>query len=301
MKVAVIQISPIFLNKKETWSKMKIKITEAIDSGAELITWGETLLPGYPQWISPSGGAKFNDNDQKVAYATYLKNSVPMNDPIIKEMQQLAKEGNAILMGGIAEREATSVYATLITVGNDGEVWGRHRKVKPTYEERLVWSDGDGKGLQVFDTPIGKLGGLNCWENWIPYARAALHRQGEVIHVAVWPGNLETVENISKFMALEGRSWVISASGMLSRKDFSHLTTEELPMKSVMEANHDFWQNGGSMIVSPEGKIVAGPLVEREGIISTVIDEDIILRERHNFDYDGHYSRKDIFDFKIRN
>lgn len=299
MIAAVVQISPIFLDKQKTWVKLKLKIQEAIVNGAELITWGETLIPGYPQWVGHTDGAKFNDEGQKKAYRKYWEESLTMDDSIITEMKDLTQDNEIMLMGGIAEKDGGSIYCTLITV-QGGKVLGKHRKIKPTYEERLVWADGDGSGLKVFDSPIGKIGGLNCWENWIPYARAALHDLGEMIHVSVWPGSISLTKNISKFMAKEGRSWIISASGILRKEDFNHLNIEDFPMKTEMMESREIYQNGGSMIVDPKGVIVAGPLIDDEGIIYAEMNLDIVIQERHNFDYSGHYSRKDIFDVKIR-
>lgn len=184
-------------------------------------------------------------------------------------------------------------------IGPDGRIWGRHRKIKPTYEERLVWADGDGKDLVVYDTPMGKVGGLNCWENWIPYCRAVLHAQEEFLHVAICPGSTDLTKDISRFMALEGRYYVISALGLLRSSDFSHLDTPEFPMKAVMEARTDSWQNGGSMIVDPRGSIIAGPLVDQEGILYADIEPQLVIQERQNFDYSGHYSLDDIFDLRV--
>ncbi|MHA2100414.1 MAG: carbon-nitrogen hydrolase family protein [Candidatus Kariarchaeaceae archaeon] len=299
MIVSIIQISPIFLDKQETWKKLKSKIQEAIVNGAELITWGETLIPGYPQWVSQANGAQFNNEAQKKAYNKYWKESVVIDGPIIAEMKEITRDNEVMLMGGIAEQDGASIYCTLITIKNGG-LLGRHRKVKPTYEERLVWADGDGLGLKVYDTPAGKIGGLNCWENWIPYCRVALHNQGEMIHVSVWPGSMALTKNISKFMALEGRSWIISASGMIQSKDFDHLDEKDFPMKQIMIEGRDTYQNGGSMIVDPKGKVVAGPLISEEGILYAEINQNMVIEERHNFDYSGHYSRKDIFDFSIK-
>lgn len=299
MIAAIIQISPVFLDKQKTWDKLKLKIQEAIVNRADLITWGETLIPGYPQWISHSNGAKFNDEGQKKAYHKYWKESLEIDDPIINEMKELTSENDIILMGGIAEKEGASIYCTLITIQN-GKLIGKHRKMKPTYEERLVWADGDGCGLAVFDSQIGKIGGLNCWENWIPFARAALHDLGEMIHVSVWPGSINLTKDISKFMAMEGRSWIIAASGLMKKEDFIHLQVDDFPMKTMMLESRDIYQDGGSMIVNPRGEIVAGPLIDEEGILYAELNQDLVIQERHNFDYSGHYSRKDIFDLKIR-
>ncbi|MHA2396316.1 MAG: carbon-nitrogen hydrolase family protein [Candidatus Thorarchaeota archaeon] len=296
IRVAAIQIAPVFLNKDETWIKLENYIREAKSKGAELVTWGETLIPGYPFWLSPSGGARFNDADQKTAYATYWREAIQLDgDPILEKMKSLARELEIMFMGGIAEKEGGSIYCTLLTLGPEGKVMGRHRKVKPTYEERLVWADGDREGLKPHLLKDTKIGGLNCWENWLPLARAALHMQGELVHVAVWPGSLRNTQDITRFIALEGRSWVISVSGLSRPTDFSHLTESDFPMKSVMDSSAMNWANGGSVIVDPKGQVVAGPLVDEEGILYTDLDPSIAIQERQNFDISGHYSRFDIF------
>lgn len=296
IRVACIQISPVFLDARKTWDKLYGYIEEASANGAELITWGETLIPGYPIWIGPSGGAKFNNPTQKKVYAKYWQEAIHLKDsPIIDEMKEAARKNNIMLMGGILEKESGSVYCTLITIGPDGELLGRHRKIKPTYEERLVWADGDGLGLKTYPLKGTQVGGLNCWENWLPLARAALHLQGEMIHVAVWPGSVELTKDITRFIALEGRSWVLSVSGLVRPEDLSHLTDEEFPMRNQLMAVKGSIQNGGSMIVDPSGKIVAGPLVDEEGILYYDVDPLKAVEERQNLDISGHYSRFDIF------
>jgi nitrilase len=298
IKVAAIQISPVFLDKKKTWVKLQKYLKEAVDKGAELIVWGETLIPGYPQWVSVSGGASFDNEKQKQTYFKYWNEAVSLDGPIIQQMKEFTSRYEVMLMGGILEKDGSSVYCTLITI-KDGELLGRHRKIKPTYEERLVWSDGDGKGIQVYDTKIGKVGGLNCWENWLPLARAALHQMGEVIHVAVWPGSYRNTKDITRFIALEGRSWVISVSGMLAKQDIDHLSDEVFPVKQKVIGSDGYWNNGGSVIVNPKGEIVAGPLIDEEGIIYAELDVESVIKERHNLDISGHYSRFDIFELKV--
>ncbi|NHJ85141.1 MAG: carbon-nitrogen hydrolase family protein [Asgard group archaeon] len=295
IRVAAIQIAPIFLNAEKTWHKLKERIAEAKEESAELITWGETLIPGYPQWLWPSSEAKYNNSDQKKVYAKYWNESIKLdNSPIINNMKSLAKRLKIMFMGGIAERYGGSIYCTLLTIGSNGEILGRHRKLKPTYKERLVWADGDRLGLKTYDLKGIKVGGLNCWENWLPLPRAALHLQEEIIHVAVWPGSLKLTEDITRFIALEGRSWVVSASGLLRPSDFTHLEESFFPMKKLMESRDKSWQNGGSMIVDPTGKIVAGPLIDKEGIIYADIDPLLAIKERQDLDISGHYSRFDI-------
>ncbi|MHA2078549.1 MAG: carbon-nitrogen hydrolase family protein [Candidatus Thorarchaeota archaeon] len=296
IRVAAVQIVPVFLDKEKTWDKLETFIREAHSTGADLVTWGETLIPGYPFWLSPSGGARFNDADQKTAYATYWREAMQLDsDHVLDRMKSLARELEMMFMGGIVEKDGGSIYCTLLTIGSDGKIMGRHRKIKPTYEERLVWADGDAVGLKTHTLKETQIGGLNCWENWLPLARASLHIQGELVHVAVWPGSLRNTEDITRFIALEGRSWVVSVSGLMRPTDFDHLSETEFPMKSVMESYNENWANGGTIVVNPMGKIVAGPLIDEEGIVYSDIDPLIAIQERQNFDISGHYSRFDIF------
>ena len=298
MKVAVIQMSPVFLDKSATWEKLKLMILEAIEEGASVITWGETLIPGYPVWMGMTDAARWNHPEQKRTYSTYVRESVSLDGAIVGEMCEIAAEHGVMLMGGILEDGGSSVYCTLLTIGFDGEILGRHRKIKPTYDERLIWADGDIEGLRTYETPEGPIGGLNCWENWIPLARAALHQEGEMIHVAVWPGSLPLTEDITRFMAKEGRSWVLSACGVYKGEDFGHLSVEDFPMRDYMMEAGGF-HSGGSLIADPTGNIIAGPLPDfEEGILYADIDKRTVVEERQNFDYSGHYSRPELLNLK---
>ncbi len=301
IRVACIQIAPVFLDSKKTWEKLSQYISEAASKGAQLATWGETLIPGYPVWISRTNGARFNDLHQKRAYSKYWRESIHLKKNIlIDEMKKQAKQEKIMLMGGIAEKESGSTYCTLITVGPEGELLGRHRKIKPTFEERLVWADGDALGLRTHKLRDFQVGGLNCWENWLPLARASLHLQEEIIHVAVWPGSLRLTQDISRFIALEGRSWVLSVSGLIRPSDFSHLSEKEFPFKKLMTSAEKSMQNGGSMIVNPKGEVVAGPIIDEEGILYYDVDPYLAVEERQNLDISGHYSRFDLFNKPLK-
>lgn len=303
MKVAIIQIEPVFLNAKETWNKLKERIIEASSKGANIVTWGETLIPGYPSWVSISHGAKFNDLLQKEIYSRYWNESLtPKIDPIVKDMQKVAKELNVMMMGGIAEKEQGSIYCTLQTIGNNGELLGRHRKLKPTYDERLVWADGDPANidLKTYKTDQGNIGGLNCWENWIPYARASLHKQNEFIHVSVWPGSIDLTKDIVKFTALEGRYYSIGASGLLKAETLHQFLNEMGFKDHTFYTDKEYYHNGGSLIYGPNGKCLTEPLVGKEGILIAEINKNEVLKERQNFDYSGHYSRFDVFNSPLK-
>ena len=291
MKVAVIQMSPVFLDKYASWKKLKMLILEAIGEGASVITWGETLIPGYPVWMGLTDSARWDNPDQKRAYSTYAREAVSLDGSIVAEMREISSESGVMLMGGILEGGGSSVYATLLTIGFEGEILGRHRKIKPTFDERLIWADGDTEGLRTYETPEGRIGGLNCWENWIPLTRAALHQEGETIHVAVWPGSLSLTKDITRFMALEGRSWILSACGVYRGEDFGHLSVDDFPMRDEMMKAGGI-HSGGSLIANPMGEVIAGPLPDyEEGILYADVDRRTVLEERQNFDYSGHYSR----------
>jgi len=294
VKVAVIQMSPVFLDKSASWKKLMAMILEAIEQGASVITWGETLIPGYPVWMGLTDSARWDNPDQKRAYSTYVRESVSLDGPIVDEMRNISSEHGVMLMGGILEADGSSVYATLLTIGFEGEVLGRHRKIKPTFDERLIWADGDTEGLRTYETPEGRIGGLNCWENWIPLTRAALHQEGEMIHVAVWPGSFSLTKDITRFMALEGRSWILSACGVYRGEDFGHLSVDDFPMRDEMMKAGGI-HSGGSLIANPIGEIIAGPLPDyEEGILYADVDRRTVLEERQNFDHSGHYSRPDL-------
>ena len=304
VRIAGIQIAPIFLNSQKTWEKLSDYVREASDKDAQLVTWGETLIPGYPFWLSPSGGARWDNSDQKRTYSTYWREAIDLaNSDIINNMKELARELKIMMMGGITEKSSGSTYCTLITIDENGELVNRHRKIKPTYEERLVWADGDGVGLKTVHFKGHKIGGLNCWENWIPYARASLHKQNELLHVAVWSGSDGLTRQITKYLALEGRYWVLSVSGLLRTQDFMELSEDEFPVKKLLnfhENEKKYWQNGGTVISDPRGNYLNEPLIEKEGIVYGEIDFMTAIEERQNFDYSGHYSRFDIFNEPLK-
>ena len=304
VRVAGIQIAPVFLNSQKTWEKLSDHIREAHNNEAKLVTWGETLIPGYPFWPAYTGGAKWDRADQKKTYSTYWREALDLsNSEILSQMKELAKELKIMMMGGVAEKSSGSTYCTLLTINENGKLINRHRKIKPTYDERLVWADGDGLGLKTVPFSGYKIGGLNCWENWIPYTRATLHKQNELLHVAVWPGNIVVTRDITKFIAMEGRYWVLSVSGLIRTDDLFDVSDSDFPVRQSLnleEKKRKFWQNGGSVIADPTGNFVNDPLVNREGIIYADIDFMKAIEERQNFDYSGHYSRFDIFNEPLK-
>lgn len=293
LKVGMAQISPVWLNKKYTLEKIKDYIVLAAKSHCELVVFGEGLLPGYPFWLSITDGASFDSQMQKEIHAHYLRNAIEINE--LDQICKLAKDHKICIYLGVIERAIDrgghSLYCSLVYINELGLIKSVHRKLQPTYEERLTWAAGDGNGLSVHKLKCFTVGGLNCWENWMPLARTALYAQGENVHVAVWPGSEENTKEITRFIAKESRSFVISASSLMKRSDFSEDTPH---YETILENSPDVLANGGSCIAGPDGKWIVAPVLNQEELIHAEIDFNRVLEERQNFDPSGHYSRPDV-------
>ena len=300
LTVALAQISPIWLDKAATLEKVKSAITEASENKAELIVFGEGLVPGYPWWLSITHASAWDTQIQKEIHAHYLRNAVQIESGDLKEIQDLAKKHQIAIYLGIIERAQDrgghSLYCSLVYINPSGEICSVHRKLQPTYEERLTWSPGDGNGLQVHPLKAFTVGGLNCWENWMPLARTALYGLGENLHIAVWPGSVRNTENITRMIAQEGRSFVISVSSLMRKNDFPSDTPH---LDVILENCPDVLGNGGSCIAGPNGKWILEPIADQEGIFYQTLDFNRVLEERQNFDSVGHYSRPDVLQLTV--
>jgi len=300
LKVALAQISPVWLDKEKTLEKITLSIMDAGKQGCELIVFGEGLLHGYPFWISLTNGAEWNSTVQKELHAHYIRNSVQIEKGELVPVCKLAKENNLAIYLGIIERASNrgghSLYCSLVYIDPVGKIQSVHRKLQPTYEERLTWASGDGNGLQVHPLKEFTVGGLNCWENWMPLARTALYGLGEDLHVAVWPGGEHNTKDITRFIALESRSYVISVSSLMRKEDFP---VETPHLAKIMENAPAILANGGSCIAGPDGKWVIVPVVNKEGLLIATLDFNKVLEERQNFDPVGHYSRPDVTKLSI--
>lgn len=305
LKIALAQMAPVWLNRGATLEKISMEVEKAAKGGAKLVVFGEALLPGYPFWPDLTGGAEFDSDIQKDLFAHYVKNSV---DLVQGDLDSLCREagelGISVYLGVIercAERGGFSLYATLVYISQEGRVGSAHRKLMPTYDERLVWSPGDGNGLRVHPLGDFTVGGLNCWENWMPLPRAALYGQGENLHVAVWPGSIRNTADITRFIARESRSYVVSVSGMMRRElipaDMPHA---DLILASLADDEPGKWlADGGSCVAGPDGNWVLEPQVGEEGLFFVEASIDVVARERQNFDPAGHYSRPDVTRLKV--
>ena len=295
MKLALAQLAPVWLDRTATLAKIQQYISDAATAGAQLICFGETLLPGYPFWLSTAEGAAFDNRRQKELHAHYLREAVCIERGDLDSLRRQAKQYKIAIYLGVAERPTDrgghSIYCSLIYIDAAGIILSVHRKLQPTYEERLVWAPGDGHGLRTHRLREFTIGGLNCWENWMPLSRAALYAQGEDLHVAVWPGAVRNTVDSTRFMALEGRSYVASVSGLLRKSDIP----EGTPHRDFILSNcPEIINNGGTCLAAPDGSWVIEPTANEEALLTAEININRVLEERQNFDPAGHYSRPDV-------
>ena len=300
IKVGLAQISPVWLNKKNTISKIEDYINNAADQKCQLVVFGEALLPGYPFWVEFTEGAKFNTPIQKELFAYYMSQSIQPYSQDLESIRKLSKDKKiAIVLGSIeraADRGGHSLYCSLVYINSAGEIQSVHRKLMPTYEERLVWSPGDGHGLRVHPLGPFTLGALNCWENWMPLPRATLYGLGEDLHIAIWPGSKRNTVDITRFIAQESRSYVISVSALMHKKNIR----EDLPHAELMLENcPDIMADGGSCLAAPDGTWIIEPVQNKEVLLTAEISHQHVKEERQNFDPSGHYSRPDVTELHV--
>ncbi len=288
-------MAPIWLYRDRTIARVVERLHDAARAGAQLVTFGEALIPGYPFWLERTDGARFESPVQKALHAHYLDQAVQLERGDLMPITDAARAlGVAVVLGCIerpADRGGHSIFASLVYIDATGVVQSVHRKLMPTYEERLSWSPGDGHGLRTHRLGAFTVGGLNCWENWMPLARTALYAQGEDLHVAIWPGGMHNTPEITPFIAREGRSFVISVCGLMRRSDIP----DGLPHGDLLvETAGDFMANGGSCIAAPDGSWLVAPVANEERILMATLDHARVREERQNFDAVGHYGRPDV-------
>jgi len=298
-KVAAVQATPVFLDREATIDKACELIAAAGGEGARLIVFPEAFIPSYPDWVwmIPSG----EEGVLNELYAELLTNSVTIPGDATDRLCRAAKLANAYVVMGMNERNVeasgASLYNTLLYIDAQGEILGKHRKLVPTGGERLIWAQGDGSTLQVYDTPLGKLGGLICWENYMPLARYTMYAWGTQIYVAAtWDRGqpwLSTLRHIAK----EGRVYVIGCCIAMRKDD---IPDRYSAMKQKFYAEADEWINiGDSAIVNPEGEFIAGPVRKQEEILYAEIDPRMMQGPKWMLDVAGHYARPDVFQLTV--
>jgi predicted amidohydrolase len=275
----------------------------AAQRGAQLIVFPETWLPGYPIWLDVCRDVALWDHaPAKDVFARYADASVAIGSAQTDRIAALSRELNLTIVIGVSERVTAgpgngTLYNTLLTFTPDRGLTNHHRKLMPTHTERMVWGQGDASGLRAVDTPSGRVGGLVCWEHWMPLARQALHESGEAMHAAVWPTVHEMHQVASRHYAFEGRCFVLAAGSIMRARALPR-ELERHPAKASSDAA---WvMRGGSAIIAPNGSYVAGPVFEEPALLVSEIDLDDVRREQMTLDVSGHYARPDVFEFGVK-
>ena len=298
-KAAIVQHSPRLLDREATVQLAAELVAEAARAGAELVVFPEAFVPGYPAWIwrlRPGSDWTLCE----ALHKRLLDNAVDLNQGQLASIQEAARDNHVTVVCGLHEREGglsrATLYNTLVTIGPDGGLLNRHRKLMPTNPERMVWGFGDASGLRVLDTPCGRIGSLLCWENFMPLARFALYTQGIDIYIAPTYDSGEGWIGTMQHIAREGCCWVIGAGVALRNRDIP----DDLPGRESLYTDSEDWINpGDSLVVAPGGRIVAGPLHEQQDILYADIDLEQVAISRRTFDVAGHYSRPDIFTLHV--
>ena len=297
-KLAAVQAAPVYLDLQRSVDKACGLIEQAATEGASLVAFPEAFLPGYPLWVwfIPPG----HTHPLREIYTQLHGNSISIPGPETARLGEAAADCGVAVVMGVNERNAeasdSTLYNSLLYLGPDGRLLGRHRKFVPTAGERLVWGQGDGSDLEVYDLPFARVGGLLCWENYMPLARYTLSAWGEQIHVAPTWDRGEPWISTMRHVAKESRCFVVGVCQAFRMDDIP----DELSFKAKYLEGMEGWLNPGlSVIVDPDGKIVAGPLEEEEGILYADVEPHQLVGPRWQLDSAGHYARPDVFELRF--
>lgn len=305
LRIGIVQTGPVYLDLEKSLEKAEKCLSEAAQQGADLVVFGETWLAGYPAWLDHCPEIAFWDHEPtKQVFARMHRNSVEVPGPEIQFLASLAQKHQVSICIGVNEKVYQglgngTLYNTLLIFGSDGQLLNHHRKLMPTYTEKMLYGLGDAHGLKAVETAGIRLGGLICWEHWMPLTRQVMHNSNEHIHVALWPKVHEMHQVASRQYAFEGRCFVVAVGQIMRVKDFP--PELKLPEKFQKKPN-ELVLNGGSCIIGPNGYYVLPPQWDKEQVIvHDTGDMEQVYQERMTLDVSGHYQRRDIFKFDYDN
>jgi nitrilase len=306
VNAAIAQHPPVFLNIKATIEKAVELINEAAKNNVELLAFPETWLPGYPVWLdSAPNAAIWDEPAAKKLHAMLHANSLEIGSDGFITLQKAAKDANMVVIMGANEKRKRTIYNTILMFHPDGKIYQIHRKLVPTFTERLVWGRGDGSTLSYLETDFGNISALVCWEHWMPFARAIMHSHNEVLHIAQWPTVHEIHNVASRQYAFEGQCYVLACGSVLTKKQIldgaaSHGKLDDDVydlLNSIPDRKAP--QYGGSCIIAPDMSYVTEPVFDKEDFVCGELDIDKVFEGNITLDTDGHYSRPDIFTLKV--
>ena len=299
VKVAVVQAAPVLFDRGATVEKACRLVQEAGAKGAELVLLPEAFIPAYPRGLSFGTVVGSRSAAGRQTWQRYWANAVDVPGPVTDTLAQAAHQAGVYLAIGIIERDTQfsggTLFCTVLYFGPDGQLLGKHRKLKPTAAERLIWGEGDGSTLTVLDTELGKIGGLICWENYMPLARMAMYGKGVELYLAPTADSRDTWQATMRHIACEGRCFVLGCNQYVTKSMYP----ADLVGIEELSSQPEVMCRGGSVIISPLGDVLAGPLFDEEGILFAELDLAQVAQSKFDFDVVGHYARPDVFRLTI--
>ena len=299
VKVAVVQAAPVLFDREASTDKVCALIAEASSQGARLVLFPEAFIPVYPRGLSFGMVVGSRTPEGRQMWGRYWENSVEVPGPVCDRIGEAARIAGVYVAVGVMERDGDfgggTLYCSLLYFGPNGRLLGKHRKLKPTAAERLVWGEGDGSTLTVVDTEFGRVGGLICWENYMPLARVAMYGKGVSIYLAPTADARESWQATMRHISLEGRCFVLGCNQYVEKRMYP----KDLPGSDELARQPEVMCRGGSVIYSPLGEVLAGPLWDREGILYAELDPGNVGRAKLDFDAVGHYARPDVFQLTV--
>jgi predicted amidohydrolase len=293
----------VHLDLKQSLQKLKTIVSEASSQKIDLLVFGETWLSGYPSWLDHCPNvALWDDPGMKDVFQRMHANGLAIDSKAFEHLTEIAKKANMVISIGVNEVVRSgpgngTIYNSLLLINENGKLVNHRRKLMPTFTEKMVYGIGDGKDLEAANTKAGRIGGMICWEHWMPLTRQALHNSGEDIHIAVWPTVFERHQLASRHYAFEGRCFVVAAGQILKASDFP----KELTLPDHLKENPDtLTLKGGSCIIGPDGNYIVEPVFDKEALVIGEVDIASHMRERMTLDVSGHYQRDDVFKFEVK-
>jgi nitrilase len=296
--VACVQAEPVILDRERTLDKAAALAAEAAEAGAGLVVFPEAFVPAYPSSVWAKYLAGWADPRAKAAYAALAREAVEVPGPAAERLGEIARQNELWIVTGVTERDPErpgTLYNTLLYHGPDGKLALKHRKLVPTNHERLVWGQGDGGGLRALETPLGRIGGLICWENYMPLARFSLYESGVEIYVASTADDGDAWQSTLVHIARESRAFVVAPSHFQRAASYP----DDFSLRDAL-GGVDIIGRGGSAILAPDGSYLAGPLYDEEGILYADLDPVRLDEERQRFDPAGHYHRPDVLSLRVK-